>query len=53
MKKYALIVAGGTGSRMNSTLPKQFMHINNKPEKMNSGGLPPLIRRPRKIHDNR
>ena len=31
MKKYALIVAGGTGSRMNSTLPKQFMHINNKP----------------------
>ena len=29
MKKYALIVAGGTGSRMNSTLPKQFMHIKN------------------------
>ncbi|HMT95443.1 MAG TPA: 2-C-methyl-D-erythritol 4-phosphate cytidylyltransferase [Ferruginibacter sp.] len=31
MKKYAIIVAGGKGSRMNSALPKQFMHINNKP----------------------
>ncbi len=31
MKKYAVIVAGGSGSRMNSNLPKQFLHINNKP----------------------
>src|SRR5450759_2493346 len=31
MKKYAVIVAGGTGSRMNSNIPKQFLLINNKP----------------------
>ena len=31
MKKYAVIVAGGTGSRMNATVPKQFLLINNKP----------------------
>ncbi|HRN79863.1 MAG TPA: 2-C-methyl-D-erythritol 4-phosphate cytidylyltransferase [Ferruginibacter sp.] len=31
MKKYALIVAGGTGKRMNSTLPKQFHLLNDKP----------------------
>ena len=31
MKKYAVIVAGGTGTRMNSSLPKQFLEINNKP----------------------
>lgn len=30
-KKYAIIVAGGSGSRMNSELPKQFLLINNKP----------------------
>ena len=34
MKKYALIVAGGNGSRMNSELPKQFIEI---------GGIPILI----------
>lgn len=31
IKKYAIIVAGGSGSRMNSELPKQFLLINNKP----------------------
>ena len=31
MKKYAVIVAGGTGSRMNSNIPKQFLLIKNKP----------------------
>jgi 2-C-methyl-D-erythritol 4-phosphate cytidylyltransferase len=31
MKKYAVIVAGGSGSRMNSNIPKQFLLINNKP----------------------
>ena len=31
MNKYAVIVAGGTGSRMNSSIPKQFLLLNNKP----------------------
>jgi 2-C-methyl-D-erythritol 4-phosphate cytidylyltransferase len=31
MKKFALIVAGGTGTRMNGKLPKQFMELNGKP----------------------
>jgi len=31
MKKYAIIVAGGSGSRMNSTVPKQFMLLKGKP----------------------
>lgn len=31
MKKYAVIVAGGSGSRMNSTIPKQFLMVNGKP----------------------
>ena len=31
MKKYAVIVAGGIGSRMNSPVPKQFMLLNGKP----------------------
>ncbi|MBC7867657.1 MAG: 2-C-methyl-D-erythritol 4-phosphate cytidylyltransferase [Gloeobacteraceae cyanobacterium ES-bin-316] len=31
MKKYAVIVAGGSGSRMNSTVPKQFLLLKNKP----------------------
>ena len=31
MKKVAVIVAGGSGSRMNSALPKQFLLLNNKP----------------------
>jgi 2-C-methyl-D-erythritol 4-phosphate cytidylyltransferase len=31
MNKYAVIVAGGNGSRMNSAVPKQFLLIKNKP----------------------
>jgi 2-C-methyl-D-erythritol 4-phosphate cytidylyltransferase len=31
MKKFAVIVAGGTGSRMNNTTPKQFLLLNGKP----------------------
>ncbi len=31
MNKYAIIVAGGNGSRMQSELPKQFLTINGKP----------------------
>ncbi len=31
MKKYAVIVAGGAGTRMGSNLPKQFLLIQGKP----------------------
>lgn len=31
MKKYAVIVAGGKGSRMGSSLPKQFLNLMGKP----------------------
>jgi 2-C-methyl-D-erythritol 4-phosphate cytidylyltransferase len=31
MKKIAVIVAGGIGTRMNSTVPKQFLLLKNKP----------------------
>jgi len=31
MNKYAVIVAGGSGSRMNSAIPKQFLLVKNKP----------------------
>ncbi len=31
MNKYAVIVAGGNGSRMNSAVPKQFLLLKNKP----------------------
>ena len=31
MKKYAVIVAGGSGMRMGSVLPKQFLLIHDKP----------------------
>ncbi len=31
MKKIAVIVAGGTGTRMNNIVPKQFLLLNGKP----------------------
>ena len=31
MKKIAIIVAGGTGQRMNMSIPKQFLLLQNKP----------------------
>jgi 2-C-methyl-D-erythritol 4-phosphate cytidylyltransferase len=31
LKKIAVIVAGGTGTRMNNTVPKQFLLLNGKP----------------------
>ncbi len=31
MQKYAIIVAGGTGSRMGSNTPKQFLLLNERP----------------------
>ncbi|MEO7983605.1 MAG: 2-C-methyl-D-erythritol 4-phosphate cytidylyltransferase [Bacteroidota bacterium] len=31
MNKYAIVVAGGSGTRMGGSLPKQFMLLKNKP----------------------
>lgn len=31
MQKYIIIVAGGSGSRMNSAVPKQFLELKGKP----------------------
>ena len=31
LKEYALIVAGGKGTRINSNVPKQFLELNGKP----------------------
>ena len=31
MLKYAIIVAGGSGTRMGGNLPKQFLLLKNKP----------------------
>lgn len=31
MKKYAVIVAGGSGTRMGAAIPKQFLLLNGKP----------------------
>src|SRR3954468_11021655 len=31
MKKFAVIVAGGSGTRMKSSIPKQFLLLHGKP----------------------
>jgi len=31
VKQYIIIVAGGSGSRMGSSIPKQFLELNSKP----------------------
>jgi 2-C-methyl-D-erythritol 4-phosphate cytidylyltransferase len=36
LKKFALIVAGGSGNRMNSKIPKQFLLLNQKPVLMHT-----------------
>lgn len=36
MKKFALIVAGGTGTRMNASVPKQFLKLGEKPVLMHT-----------------
>lgn len=36
MTNYALIVAGGSGSRMNTDVPKQFLLLNEKPVLMHT-----------------
>ena len=36
MKEYALIVAGGIGTRMKSDIPKQFLEINGEPVLMHT-----------------
>jgi 2-C-methyl-D-erythritol 4-phosphate cytidylyltransferase len=36
MKKYAIIVAGGSGSRMNTAVPKQFLTLDGKPVLLHS-----------------
>lgn len=36
MKKFAVIVAGGNGSRMGETIPKQFIELNGRPVLMHT-----------------
>jgi len=49
MRHYVIIVAGGSGTRMNSAIPKQFMKLGGKPVLMHSilkfydSGLAPEI----------
>lgn len=42
MKKYVIIVAGGTGTRFGGTLPKQFVPLN---------GIPVLMQTIKAFHD--
>lgn len=50
MKKYAIIVAGGSGTRMEQSIPKQFLELKGKPILMhtieafaNSGDHPEIL----------
>ena len=36
LKKYVIVVAGGSGTRMNSAVPKQFMKLDGKPVLMHT-----------------
>src|SRR5687767_13526042 len=36
MKRYAIIVAGGSGTRMQGTLPKQFLNLGGRPVLMHT-----------------
>lgn len=36
LKKYAIIVAGGSGTRMNAPIPKQFMKLDGRPVLMHT-----------------
>ena len=36
MKKFALIVAGGSGNRMKNSIPKQFIELEGKPVLMHT-----------------
>ena len=36
MKRHAIIVAGGSGQRMKSTVPKQFLELNQRPVLMHT-----------------
>ena len=36
MKRHAIIVAGGSGQRMKSPVPKQFLELNHKPVLMHT-----------------
>ncbi|NLJ42081.1 MAG: NTP transferase domain-containing protein, partial [Bacteroidales bacterium] len=36
MNRYALIVAGGSGSRMGTVIPKQFLELAGKPVLMHT-----------------
>jgi 2-C-methyl-D-erythritol 4-phosphate cytidylyltransferase len=36
MKKFALVVAGGSGKRMKGTMPKQFLELNDQPVLMHT-----------------
>ncbi len=36
MKQYCIIVAGGSGKRMNSSIPKQFLLLKNRPVLMHT-----------------
>ena len=53
-KVIAIVLAGGRGSRMNSSIPKQFMNINDRPVIYYSlNGPKDRLRRPGGLRDRR